>query len=120
MAKLDFGRVDFDNAIPTLSFFTFLVAFIAAFVANSTLLYEDAFAELRQWQLLQHKQFKEVGLSGFAFGKAMWVAVWRERFAELITYLYMIFFLQVVLGGVVVASIVSAANFLRITNSNGG
>lgn len=115
MTKLDFGRVDLDNAIPTLGFFTFLAAFIAAFIANSTLLYEEAFTELRQWRHVQHEQLKEAGFKGFSYGKAMLVAIWRERFAELLTYLYMILFFQLVFAGVVVVSMASAANYLHLT-----
>lgn len=80
--------MDADNAFLVLSFITFFGAFLAAFVANSTLLYDEAFGELRHWRKRTHIRIKNEGLGGISYGKAMCVAFWQERFAELATYLY--------------------------------
>lgn len=113
--KIDLGRMDADNAFLVLSFITFFGAFLAAFAANSTLLYDEAFGELRHWRKRTHIRIKNQGLGGISYCKAICVAFWQERFAEIATYLYMILFFQIMFAGVVIVSMVSAVNYLHIT-----
>lgn len=116
ITKIDFSRSDIDNTMLLLfCFLTFLLAFIAAFVANSTLLYDEAFGELRDWRATQHRRIKNQGLRGLSYGRAMWIAFWKERFAEFVTYLFMIIFFQVVFAGVVIIAMASAVNYLHLT-----
>lgn len=52
MTMIDFNREYRSNIMPILGFITFFGAFIAAFVANSTLFYKEVFAELYEWRAL--------------------------------------------------------------------
>lgn len=112
--RLDFTRWDINNIPMTSVFYTFLLAFVAAVAANATLLYEEAFGELLQWRAAKHLELKAQGFKAWKYGKAMWEAMFRERFLEFITYLYLILFFQVMFAGTVATSIASAANLFHL------
>ena len=111
--KLDFTRIDLNNAQPTITFFVLLGSFALAFYANSTVFYKKCFAELEAWLKEERAQHTSDGIKGLRFFVAMIKSVLQNRFIEFLELATITFFLPIALAGVIAIAIYQYQNILR-------
>lgn len=111
--KLDFSRFDINNVPLTFAFFIFLGLFLLSFIANASLFYEEAFAELTAWRKEKHIQLKSENYKGFPYFGAMTLAVWKERRVEFIIAALFPTLMQFIFAGVVGVAVISTINMLH-------
>lgn len=113
MNRLDLSRFDLANSGPTFLFLLFFGAFALAFYANTTLFYERCFSQWRVWLKETQDSLVAQGLTRLKISSAIYLAIWRERFVEVMEVIAVLIFLQVALAAVVVMSAHSASSMWR-------
>lgn len=109
-ARLDFSRFDINNIGMTFLFFAMLFSFLLAFYANSTLLYENCFGDLKKWVDDLGESLTKREVKGWRRFYMKLTALFRERLVEVLEMLAVLFFLQVAFAVVVSMSIHSASD----------
>lgn len=114
LSKLDLRRFDLSNWPLTCGFYVLLTLFAYSIYANTTLFLRGLFPGLLPWIDSQQAAMRSAKVHPRKFPAHLAKAIWREQRLQVALALLAIVMLEFVLAGVVVSSLASALNFLRI------
>jgi len=116
-SKLDFTKWDVSNAPTTIMFFGFLLLFLYAIYANTSLFLKALFPTFESWIKAQEASIKGINTSRPMIPLLLFKAIFTHKKAEFFLVFLVSVFLQFLIAGVFVSSVVSSLGIIKAMHS---
>ena len=110
--KIDFTSFDFDNTIPTATFYIVLGVFLMSFYANSALLIESCLESIK-WLPRFELELKVKGVKGFQWVFAVCAQLWKRQKLFVIELTISILVVQVGMVAVLFSAITGSSSIFK-------
>lgn len=116
--KLDINHFDISNTLHTSIFVSFVILFLYAAYANASIFIEDLLPDFSGWMreqetLIRERMSEETAAQRLHIPVALAKITVKNKKTELLIGVIVVWVIEIALSGAVVASLISASNFVQ-------